>query len=238
MNDQTQRVLIIDGDIENCKAIKYALKEYGIGAYYTLSVVDGIERLMHHGYELVILDISLSETDELELLRFMRRMKDMPILVLSSQGGIEHKERAFRLGADDFMEKPLEFQECLLRAQALLRRYTSAAPPLPGQRCYTIVTFENLMIDPLTRRVLYNGRELDLTRREVDLLYMLSSQAGRVLTHEQLRYYVWGDDFEGDETNAIPVSVSRLRQKLGDGDCIENIRGVGYRFIDPKRKKE
>ena len=77
-----------------------------------------------------------------------------------------------------------------------------------------------------------------MTRREFDLLYVLSSQAGRVLTHEQLRYYVWGDDFEGDETNAIPVSVSRLRQKLGDGDCIENVRGVGYRFIDPTRKKE
>lgn len=162
----------------------------------------------------------------------------MPILVLSSLGGIENKARAFRLGSDDFLEKPLELQECLLRAQALLRRYTSAAPPLPGQRCYTIVTFENLMIDPLTRHVLYNRRELDLTRREFDLLYVLSSQAGRVLTHEQLRYYVWNDDFEGDETNAIPVSVSRLRQKLGDGDCIENVRGVGYRFIDPRCKKE
>lgn len=87
------------------------------------------------------------------------------------------------------MEKPLELQECLLRVQALLRRYTSAAPPLSGQRCYTIVTFENLLIAPLTRRVVYNGRELDLTRREFDLLYVLSSQAGRVLTHEQLRYY-------------------------------------------------
>ncbi|MCC0629150.1 MULTISPECIES: winged helix-turn-helix domain-containing protein [unclassified Clostridioides] len=114
--------------------------------------------------------------------------------------------------------------------------YNATAPPLPGQRCYTIVTFENLLIDPLTRRVVYNGRELDLPRREFDLLYMLSSQAERVLTHEQLRYYVWGDDFEGDETNAIPVS--RLRQKLGDGDCIENVRGVGYRFKASRRKKE
>lgn len=220
-----QRVLIIDSDLKNCKAIKYALTEYGISAYYTLSVVDGIERLNRHNFELVILDISLSETDGLQLLRFMRQMRNMPILVLSSQGGMEHRARAYEMGADDFIQKPLELQECLLRAQALLRRYTSAAPPLPGQRSYTIVTFENLMIDPLTRR-------------EFDLLYVLSSQAGRVLTHEQLRYYVWGDDFEGDETNAIPVSVSRLRQKLGDGDCIENVRGVGYRFIDPKRKKE
>ena len=81
-----QRVLIIDSDLKNCKAIKYVLTEYGIGAYYTLSVIDGIERLHHHNYELVILDISLSETDGLQLLRFMRHTKNMPILVLSSPG--------------------------------------------------------------------------------------------------------------------------------------------------------
>ena len=233
-----QRVLIIDSDRANCKAIKYALLEYGIGAYYTLSVVEGIDRLMGHNYQLVILDISLSETDGLELLRFMRRMKDMPILVLSSQGGIEHRERAYQMGADDFMEKPLELRECLLRAQALLRRYNATAPPLPGQRRYTIINFERIMVDPITRRTLYNGQELELTRREFDLLYLLSSHEGRVLTHEQLRYYVWGDDFAGDENNAIPVSVSRLRQKLDGGSFIESVRGVGYRFIDPSHKKE
>lgn len=113
-----QRVLIIDSDLKNCKAIKYALTEYGIGAYYTLSVIDGIERLTRHNYELVILDISLSETDGLQLLRFMRQMRNMPILVLSFQGGIEHRARAYEMGADDFIQKPLELQECLLRAQA------------------------------------------------------------------------------------------------------------------------
>lgn len=86
--------------------------------------------------------------------------------------------------------------------------------------------------------MIYNGRELDLPRREFDLLYVLSSQAGRVLTHEQLRYYVWGDDFSGNETNAISVSVSRLRQKLDGGECIENVRGVGYRFTAPAHKKK
>lgn len=233
-----QRVLIIDSDKANCKAIKYALAEYGIGAYYTLSVVDGIERLLRHNYQLVILDISLSETEGLQLIRFMRQMKDMPILALSSQGGIESRERAFLMGADDFMEKPLELRECLVRAQALLRRYNAAAPPLPGQRRYTIVNLANLLVDPMTRRTLYNGRELELSRREFDLLYLLASHEGRVLTHEQLRYYVWGDDFTGDENKAIPVSVSRLRQKLDGGSFIESVRGVGYRLNDPSHNKE
>lgn len=73
-----QRVLIIDSDLKNCKAIKYALTEYGVGAYYTLSVIDGIERLHHHNYELVILDISLSEADGLQLLRFMQHTRNRP----------------------------------------------------------------------------------------------------------------------------------------------------------------
>ena len=237
MNEK-QRVLIIDSDRISCTAIKYALADYGIGAYYTLSVVEGIECLMRHNYQLVILDISLSEAGGLQLLRFMRQMKDMPILVLSSQGGIEYRERAYQMGADDFMEKPLELRECLIRAQSLLRRYNAAAPPLPSQRRYTIVNLANLLVDPMTRRTLYNGQELELSRREFDLLYLLASHEGRVLTHEQLRYYVWGDDFAGDENKAIPVSVSRLRKKLDGGRFIESVRGVGYRFNDPSHKKE
>lgn len=121
-----QRVLIIDRDKANCQAIQYALAEYGIGTHYTLSVVDGIERLLCHNYQLVILDISCSEMEGLQLIRLMRRMKDMPILALSSQGGIESRERAFHMGVDDFKEKPLELRECLVRAQALLRRYNAA----------------------------------------------------------------------------------------------------------------
>lgn len=232
------KVLIIDSDLNNCKAIKYALTEYGISAYYTLSIVDGIERMMRHNYELVILDISLSETDGFQLLRVMRQMRNVPILVLSSQGSIEHKERVYQMGADDFMEKPLDLRECLLRAQALLRRYNAAAVALNSQRCYTIVNFENMVIDPHTRRARYNGRELELTRQEFDLLYLLATHEGRVLTHDQLRHHVWGDDFMGDENNAIPISVSRLRQKLEGRRFIESVRGIGYRFIDPKNKKE
>jgi len=230
-----EKVLIIDNNSEHCKVIKDALDGYGVGAYYALSVVDGIEQLIKHHYELVILDISLSERDGLQLLRFMRQTKDMPILVLSSQGDYESKERAYQMGADDFLEIPLEPRECLLRAQALLRRYSSAAPPPPGERRYTIVNFENMRIDPLTRYVCYNGREIDLTKQEFDLLHLLARHAGQVLTHEQIRYQVWGDDYVGDESNAIPISVSRLRQKLGDAP-IETVRGVGYRYKKGKDK--
>lgn len=109
------RVLIIDSDLNNCKAIKYALNEYGIGAYYTLSVIDGIEHLTHHNYELVLLDISLSETDGLQLLRFMRQMRNMPILVLSFQGSIEHIFSHFALY---HCQEPLNKIDRLLNEQS------------------------------------------------------------------------------------------------------------------------
>jgi len=231
------KVLIIDSNQEHCKQIKDALLEYGIGAYYTLSVVNAIERLMRHPCQLVILDISLSETEGLQLLRFMRQMRDMPILVLSSQSDYDSKERAYSLGADDYIEKPLELRDCLLRAQALIRRYNASTPIQPGQRRYTIVNFENMRIDPRGRYVIYNGREIEFPRREFDLLYLLASHAGQVLTHQQIRRHVWGDDFVGDESNAIPISVSRLRQKLEDNP-IETVRGVGYRFKKENTEKE
>ena len=234
--DPTQRVLIIDGDIESCKQIKYALQSYGIEAYYTQSVVNGIDRIQRYSYELVILDTSLAEQDGLKLLEIMRRMKDMPILVLSSHGDIENKKRAYRLGADDYLQKPYDLADCLLRAQALMRRYHGGTPQEKGQRRYTMVNYEDLFMDPRTREAAHNGKELELTRREFDLLYLLATHEGQVLTHEQLRSHVWGDDFIGDESKAIPTSVSRLRAKLDDG-YIETVRGVGYRFKKNQNEK-
>lgn len=108
----------------------------------------------------------------------------MPILALPFQGGIESRERAFHMGADDFMEKPLELRECLVRAQALLRRYNAAAPSTTGGS--------------------WSCPAGSLTCCACGL-----PRGG--LTPEQLRYYVWKDDFAGDENKAIPVSVSRLR---------------------------
>ena len=99
------------------------------------------------------------------------------------------------MGADDFMEKPLVPRECLFRVQALMRRYN--APP--SEQRYTIVNFEicgSTPPPPITRYVCYNGRE-------IDLLHLLAIHAGQVLTHEQIRRHVWGDDFMGDESNAI-----------------------------------
>lgn len=225
-----QEVLIVDDNVENCKQIKYALQTSGIDAHYTQSAVDSIDRLLRYGYHLIILNISMAEQDGLKLLEVMRRMTDMPILVLSSHREIEKKKQAYSLGADDYLQKPLDLADCLLRAQALLRRYNGFTHQKKGPRRYTIVNFEDLFMDPSTRRITHNGKELELTRREFDLLYMLASHEGQVLNHEQLRHHVWGDDFIGDESKAIPTSVSRLRAKLDNTRYIETIRGIGYRF--------
>ena len=121
------QVLIIDADLNSCKRIKYALQEQDddIDAYYTLSVVEAIDCLVKGNYHLVILDLSLSESDGLRLLGVIRELRPMPILALSSKNSAEQTVQAFSLGADDVLKKPYELEECLARAQNLLRRVST-----------------------------------------------------------------------------------------------------------------
>lgn len=148
-----QEVLIVDDNVENCKQIKYALQTSGIDAHYTQSAVDSIDCLLRHGYHL----ITMPEQDGFKLLEVMRRMTDMPIMVLSSHREIEKKKQAYCLGADDYLQKPLDLADCLLRVQALLRRCNGFTHQKKSPRRYTIVNFEDLFMDPSTRRITHNS---------------------------------------------------------------------------------
>ncbi len=227
------RVLIIDADLHNCKRIKYALQEQSceLDAYYTLSVVEAIECLVKGSYQLVILDLSLSETDGLRLLGVIRKLRPMPILALTSKNSAEQTVQAFSQGADDVLKKPFNLEECLARAQYLLRR--ASTEPGTGEPGYTLVSGRDLIMDPVTRRAYQRGEPLELTRREFDLLSFLVSHAGHVLTRDQLLGSVWPNDSNFASEEAVRYQIRQLRKKLGalDGDdYIETVWGVGYRF--------
>lgn len=227
------RILIIDADLHNCKRIKYALQKQSreLYAYYTPSVVEAIERLIKGSYQLVILDLSLSETDGLRLLETIRELRLMPILALSAKDSTEQTVKAFSLGADDVLGKPFALEECLARAQNLLRR--SHAVGGSGEPGYTLVSGRDLVMNPLTRRAYQRGEPLDLTRREFDLLYFFVSHAGQVLSREQLYNSVWPSEADFDTEEAVRYQIKQLRKKLGVSDkapYIETVWGVGYRF--------
>lgn len=227
------RVLVIDADLDNCKRVKYALQEQDddMNAYYTLSVLEAIDRLVKESYQLVILDLSLSETDGLRLLSVIRELRPMPILALSSKDSTEQTVQAFSLGADDVLKKPFNLEECLARAQNLLRRAHVAG--VTGEPGYTLVSGRDLVMNPLTRRAYQRGEPLDLTRREFDLLYFFVSHAGQVLTREQLYNSVWPSEADFDTEEAVRYQIKQLRKKLSGPDgspYIETVWGVGYRF--------
>lgn len=222
-------VLIIDSDKETCKEIKYSLASNTTDAYYCLTIQDGLSALARKDYELVILNISFPETDGMELLHTMRRLKPMPILLLSTSAALDDKVRAFQLGADDYLTKPFEIEECLARVYAMLRRFTELNHL--KTRAYSIVSYNDLVIKQEGRQAMLCGKSLDLTRREYELLCLFAAHPGRVYTFEQIYEQLWPDEYL-DGKNSVVCQVRRLRKKLTGSDFIENVRDVGFRFKD------
>lgn len=232
-----KRVLILDDDLNVCRQIKYALQNSSTDVYYALSVAEGIKCFMEQEYCLVIMDIGLSETDGQELIKMMRKVKTIPILVLSSKLGQEVKMSAYQAGAHAYLEKPYELEECLVQAETLMDLYINLKTP--KSHCYTLAFGMNLMIDPERRIVLLNGEELNLTRKEFDLLFCLASHAGQVLSREQLYRQVWNNENTYDVDEVVKSQIKMLRKKLtiSNREYIKNVWGIGYRFVDDSKNK-
>ena len=227
-----KRVLIIDDDLNVCRQIKYALQSSTTDVYYAFSVAEGIKKFLEQEYCLVIMDISLSEVDGQRLLKIMREAKTIPILVLSSKSGQETKLSTYQAGANAYLEKPYELEECLAQAESLMELYVGLKSP--KDRCYTLAFGMDMMIDPERRRVTLKGQELTLTRKEFDLLFCLASHAGQVLSREQLYNQVWNNEKSYNVDEAVKSHIKSLRKKLtvSDIDYIKNVWGIGYRFSD------
>lgn len=227
-----KRVLIIDDNLEVCKQIKYSLQNDATDVYYALSVKEGLKCFMEQHYCLVIMDIVLSEVDGHELLSVMRQAKSIPILVLSSKSGNQNKLSAYHSGAHAYIEKPYELEECLAQAEALMQLYVELADK--DKRCYTLVLGKDLVIDPVSRKVMLKGEVLNLTKKEFELLFCLARHAGQVLSREQLYNHVWNNDNSYNVDNLIKAHIKTLRKKLSPAnkEYIKNVWGIGYRFED------
>jgi DNA-binding response OmpR family regulator len=227
-----KKILIIDDDIDICKQIKYNLQNETTEAYYATSVTDALLFLMRNDCCLIILELTPSETGGDELIHAIRKRASTPVLVLSCDGSIQHMERAYASGADDFLVKPFVTEECLLRSQALIRRFTELNPR--AGRSYTIVSFDDLIINSEYRTVFLRGQEIELTGKEYGILSLLVSNPDRVYTYEQLFEHAWNDTYMGDKRRVITL-VHRLRKKLMGSEQIQSIHDMGYTF---KEKKE
>lgn len=224
-------VLVIDDDLKVCRDIKYSLQDDNTtDVYYALSTSEALEIFLKRRFCLVIMDIQLAEANGLELLRTMRQAKPIPILVLSAKHSSPERTALLQAGANVYLEKPYELEECLAQAQSLMELYIKSNPA--ESRCYTLAFGMDLIIDPLRRQASLKGEPLDLTRKEFDLLFCLASHAGQVLNREQLYSWVWSNDSDYNVEESVRSHIKAIRKKLSPSgkEFIQTVWGVGYRF--------
>ncbi|MFE6778938.1 response regulator transcription factor [Streptomyces sp. NPDC057702] len=230
------RVLVVEDDADLALALRVVLTRAG---YHVLQADDGrsaLRRLFADRPAVMILDIGLPGLDGWQVLERTRDLTDLPVILLSAQGGEAARVRGLRAGADDFLPKPFGNDELLARVEALLRRTTAAR--WAGSGPYHD---RQLRLVPERRSALWHGVEVRLSDIEFRLLQTLVRNRGRVVTTEQLLDQVWGDP-RGRGRERVKFAVMRVRRKLQQAahpdppqlaDPLEAVRGLGYRYREP-----
>ena len=223
-------ILVIEDDPDIAYSVKYSLER--TGEYTVITAADGEDGLVKArevGPALIVLDLNLPGIDGLEVCRQLRKSESsqsLPIIMLTARSEESQRVEGLDLGADDYVAKPFSVRELLSRVRAVLRRSQASTEPETS-----FLRAAEITVDLDGRRVHVGDREIELTRREFDLLAALIRNRGRVLTRDRLLEDVWEYDYPG-ETRTVDVHVRRLRQKLGDPAKanVETVVGVGYRF--------
>ena len=226
-----QKVLIVDDDSNIAELISlYFTKEM----YEARTAGDGEEALrIFESFQpdIVILDLMLPGKDGYEVCREIRQKKDTPIIMLSAKGETFDKVLGLELGADDYMIKPFDSKELVARAKAVLRRYKKSEAQPENKPSAKYVEYPGLIVNLSNYSVIYNGKQVDMPPKELELLYFLASQPNQVFTREQLLDHIWGYEYVGD-TRTVDVHIKRLREKIKDVNSwsIVTVWGIGYRF--------
>ncbi|MFF9809270.1 response regulator transcription factor [Streptomyces coeruleorubidus] len=218
------RVLLAEDDDGVAGALTEALYDNG---HLPARVRRGEDVLARHRQaDLLLLDLGLPDLDGLEVLRKLRAVSPLPVVVLTARGDERSVVRGLRLGADDYLVKPVRLAELLARIDAVTRR--AAAPSAPAART---VRAGDVEVDLDARRVLVGGAEVRLTTKEFEVLAALAARAGTAVSRQQLMDEVWGDAFLA-VSRSLDVHLTQVRAKLGRPEVLTTIRGFGYRFGD------
>jgi DNA-binding response OmpR family regulator len=225
-------ILLIEDAHDLARLIRRELEAAG---YQVLLAADGVSGLRLHSSQqpdLVILDWMLPKLDGLDVLRHIRQSSATPVLMLTARGEEADRVIGLELGADDYLSKPFHMRELIARVRALLRRMERVEQMLAADRVAggAALTYGPLMLDPDAYQAELEGRPLDLTRTEFQLLHLFLRNPGRVFNRPYLLDAVWGEQYvTGDRS--VDNAILRLRRKLGQlGEHIETVWGVGYRL--------
>ena len=226
-----QKILIVDDDNNIAALISlYLTKE----CYDTKIVNDGEQALIafeHYKPNMLLLDLMLPGIDGYQVCREIRAKSDVPIIMLSAKGEVFDKVLGLELGADDYILKPFDSKELVARVKAVLRRFQPAKPEAYASVDIKCVEYPGLIVNLSNYSVTYDGQQIDMPPKELELLYFLASSPNQVFTREQLLDNIWGYEYVGD-TRTVDVHVKRLREKIKDKPTwrIATVWGIGYKF--------
>ena len=221
----SERILIIEDE----EAIRSILRELLLDAGYEVEEAadgpEGIAKFRAGRFVLVLLDLMLPGLDGYAVCEQIRRVSDIPVIMLTALDGEDAQIKAFELQADDYITKPFSLRLVLMRIEAVLRRSREpGSEPEPGD----VLTHMGVTLDTTAHAAYYEGRRVTLTPTEYALLELFMRNPSRVFTRDNLLDQVWGYDFSGEE-KIVNVHIMYLRRKLG-AKLIETVRGVGYRL--------
>ncbi len=216
------RVLLVEDDDGVADALVEALRANG---HRPTRVRRGADALIaHRDADVVLLDLGLPDQDGLEVLRKLRKIDPVPVLVLTARGDERTVVRGLRLGADDYLVKPVRLAELLARIDAVARR-SAARSQEPDE----LVRVSDVEIDLQSRQVVVGGREISLTTKEFDVLAVLARRPGTAVSRQQLMDEIWGNAFVA-VSRTLDVHLTQLRAKLDRPGLLHTIRGFGYRL--------
>lgn len=226
-----ERILIIEDEEKIVRFIELELKYEGYEVEKAYDGRDGLELALTQSFDLILLDIMLPTLNGIEVLRRIRRVSDVPIILLTARDEVVDKVSGLDGGANDYITKPFAIEELLARIRATLRKRT---PKKDNKKLSVEIVVGPVSLDPIKREVKVSDSSIDLTKREFDLLQYLIENKNIVISRETLLQNIWGYDFPG-ETNAVDVYIRYLRAKIDEPfgiKLLHTVRGVGYVIKD------
>ena len=220
------KILLIDDDERLASPLTNFLAKYQLDLTCIPNPVEGLQLLKETEFELVILDVMLPEMDGFDVCKAIRKSSTIPIVMLSARGQVTDRVVGLELGADDYLAKPFEPRELVIRIQNILKRNEQTA------HNKNLIEYKNLTIDRSMQEVRVHGKVVNLTSNEFQLLIMLASSPGRNFSRDDILNFLKGIEVELF-TRAVDIQISRLRQKLKPTDYIKTVWGAGYRFVAP-----
>ncbi len=222
------KVLIVEDERKVASLLRVGLSEHGFAVDVVHSGTAGLKSALKSTYDVIVLDVLLPGMNGFEVLAKLRENKNTtPVLLLTALGEVQDKIKGLNLGGDDYLTKPFDFDELLARINALVRR--------SGVNTDEVLSAGNLVLDKKTHRVKRDGRDVELTTKEFQLLVFLLEHKNQIITRAMISQHVWDIAFDTG-TNVIDVYINYLRRKIDrdtDTKLIQTIRGIGYMLSDP-----